>query len=104
MTVTFAVLRDTLAVRGHRTSICAWVPPSQAPSHTGLSLLLVLGDRRCLCALVSPSQAPLHVLLLHLLPLHLSTGLQVAAEGWWAFVVFPKHIFSLQLPEEAILR
>ena len=51
MTVTLAVPR-VLAVRGPRTSICDWVPPSQAPSHDGSSLLLFLRDRRCLCALV----------------------------------------------------
>ena len=37
---------------------------------------------------------PLHVLLLHQMPLHVSTGLQVAAEGWWAFVFFHKHILA----------
>ena len=61
MTVTLVVLRDTLGVCGQRTSNCAWVPPSQAPSHVGMSLLHFLGDRRCLCALVSPSLAPLRV-------------------------------------------
>ena len=37
---------------------------------------------------------PLHVLILHQMPLHLSTGLQVAAEGLWAFVFFHKHILA----------
>ena len=37
---------------------------------------------------------PLHVLLLHQMPLHVPTGLQVAAEGWWAFVFFQKHILA----------
>ena len=46
------------------------------------------------------SQAPLHVLLLHLLPLHLSTGLQVAAEGWWAFVFFPNTSFPCNCPRK----
>ena len=36
----------------------------------------------------------LHVLLLDQMPLHVSTGLQVAAEGWWAFVFFHKHILA----------
>ena len=101
MTVTLVVLRDTLPVPCHRTPNCAWVPPSQAPSHFGLSLLLFLGDRRCLCALVSPSLAPLRIVLLHQLPVQQSPGLQVAAVGRWACVFFPTHIF-LQLPEEAI--